>query len=409
MLFSRTRPDAPSRWGVRALAFTAVLCVACSDSKPKPVEPDPLPPGETDVRAELLSATGACILGTARDFLPKATALRAATAALRDAPDAAAVAAARTAFHEAMDVWQVMEPMQVGPAAPRSSPGGAEIRDNIYSFPLINRCSVEEQIVSKGYESASFSSSLVTRRGFVALEYLLFHEGAETACGPNSAIVAQGTWAALSAEERAARKRAYAAVVGADVSLRAQALVDAWAPEGGNFQKTLATAGSGNTVFPSTQVALNVMSDALFYVEREGKDQKLARPLGLRDCSSATCPELLESQFAGRSKQNLIQNVKGFRRIVEGCGADYSGPGFDDVLVAAGAEALATRMRQEVLETEAALAAVEESDLRQALVDDKASVQRLYDDFKGITDLLKTDFITTLDLEPPAGLEGDND
>ena len=392
------------------MAFTAVLCVACSDSKPKPVDP---PPTEgPDVRAELLSAAGACMLTTARDFLPKATALQAATVTLRDAPDApdaATVAAARAAFHEAMDVWQVAEVMQVGPAAPRSSPGGGELRDNIYSFPLSNRCSVEEQLVSKGYESSSFSSGLVTRRGFLALEYLLFHEGADTACGANSPIVAQGTWAALTPEDRAARKRAYAAVVAADVRTRAQSLVDAWAPEGGNFQKTLATAGAGNAVFPSTQVALNTLSDALFYVEREGKDQKLARPLALRDCASDTCPELLESQFAGRSKQNLRQNLVGFRRIVEGCGADYAGPGFDDVLVAAGAEGVATRLRQQVVEAEAALAAVEEADLKEALAQDKPSVQRVYDDFKGITDVLKTDFITTLDLEPPAGLEGDND
>lgn len=403
----QTRPEAPSWLGVRALAFTAVLCVACSDSKPKPVDPPPME--GVDVRVDLLKAAGECILGTAQDFLPKATTLQLRTAALRDAPDAAAQAAARTAFHEAMDVWQTMEAMQVGPAAPRSSPGGAEIRDNIHSFPLYNRCSIEEQLVSKGYESASFSTSLVTRRGFLALEYLLFYEGAETVCGPNSAIVAQGTWAALSADERAARKRAYAAVVAADVRNRAQALVDAWAPEGGDFLKTLATAGSGNKVFPTTQVALNAMSDALFYVEREGKDQKLARPLALRDCASDTCPELLESQFAGRSKRNLHLNLVGFRRIVDGCGPDYTGIGFDDVLAAAGAEAVATRLRQQVVEAEAALAAVEEDDLRQALAQDKASVQAVYVEFKGITDLLKTDFITTLDLEPPAGLEGDND
>ncbi|NVJ21925.1 imelysin family protein [Myxococcus sp. AM011] len=407
MNISRTRLDVPSWLGARALAFTVLLCVSCSDSRPKPVDPPPV--DGTDVRAQLLSATGECILGEAREFQPKAAALQAATATLRDTSDATTLAAARTAFHEAMDVWQVLEPMQVGPAAPRISPGGGEIRDNIYSFPLYSRCSIEEQLVSKSYESPSFSTSLVTRRGFLALEYLLFYEGAETACGANSAIVAQGTWAALSADERAARKRAYAAVVGADVSTRAQALVDAWAAEGGNFLKTLATAGAGNTVYPTTQVALNAMSDALFYVEREGKDQKLARPLGLRDCSSDTCPELLESQFAGRSKKNLHLNLVGFRRIVDGCGPDFSGTGFDDVLVKVGAEGVATRMRQEVVEAEASLAAVEEEDLRQALAQDKASVQAVYNAFKGVTDVLKTDFISTLDLEPPAGLEGDND
>ncbi|MCP3064150.1 imelysin family protein [Myxococcus sp. K38C18041901] len=397
---------ASSAMSVRAVLLTATLCLACSDTKPKP--PGPPVPGD-DVRMKLLSATGECILGGARDFLPKAQALRDAAALLKDTPDAANQAASRAAFHEAMDSWQVMEAIQVGPAAPRSTPGGGEIRDHIHSFPLYSRCAIEEQLVSKGYESPSFSTSLVTRRGFLALEYLLFYEGAETACGPNSAIVANGTWAALPAEERASRKRAYAAVVAADVATRAQALVEAWSPEGGNFLKTLATAGAGNTVFPTTQVALNTMSDALFYVEREGKDQKLARPLALRDCSSDICPELLESQFAGRSKKNLRQNLVGFRKVMEGCGPDFSGTGFDDVLAAVGAEAIATRMREQVLGADAALVAIEEEDLQQALVQDKPSVQQVYAGFKGITDLLKTDFISTLDLEPPAGLEGDND
>jgi uncharacterized protein len=314
-----------SRTGPVALAVMAALCVACSDNKPKPVDPPQGGDGGTDVRAELLGAAGACMLQTARDFQPKAEALKVAAAALRDAPDATKLQAARAAFHDAMDVWQVAEVMQVGPAAPRSSPGGAEIRDNIHAFPLSNRCAIEEQIVNKGYESASFSTSLVTRRGFLALEYLLFYEGEATACGPNSAIVSQGTWAALSTDERAARKRAYAAVVAADVSTRAQALVTAWAPEGGNFQKTLATAGAGNPVFPTTQVALNSLSDALFYVEREVKDQKLARPLGLRDCAADTCPDLLESLPAHRGRLRTGLFRAGLRRRAGGGGRGGGG------------------------------------------------------------------------------------
>ncbi|WP_253894945.1 imelysin family protein [Corallococcus exercitus] len=106
--------------------------------------------------------------------------------------------------------------------------------------------------------------------------------------------------------------------------------------------------------------------------------------------SSPGSSPALESQFAGRDKQNPHFNLVGFRRIVDGCGPDSTGPGFDDVLVAAGAEAVATKLRQEIV---AAEAAVEEPDLRQTLVQDQASVQRLYDDFKGITDVLKTDLI----------------
>ncbi|PTL77953.1 hypothetical protein DAT35_40700 [Vitiosangium sp. GDMCC 1.1324] len=392
--------------GTSALVLAALTCLpACREGTRKPEAP-----GKADTaRTQLLGAAGSCVLTTARDFLATAVELKQATAALAAEPDASKRAAARAAFHRAMDVWQVAEVMQVGPAAPRSLPGGAELRDNIYSWPLVSRCVIEEQIVSRGYEASGFPTSLVSRRGLFALEYLLFYEGADTACPASSPVVSGGRWAALSAEEREARKRAYAAVVAADVHRLAAQLVEAWGAEKGGFVRTLETAGPGNAVYSTGQKGLNALSDALFYIERDVKDLKLARPLGLRDCSADTCPELLESPFAGRSKANVRANLVGFRRLAEGCGANYEGTGFDDVLVAAGAEPLAVRLRERLSEAQAALEAVDEADLREALAQDKPSVRALYDAVKGVTDLLKTELVTVLDLEAPQNLEGDND
>ncbi|QSQ14364.1 imelysin family protein [Myxococcus landrumensis] len=395
----------------RAFLLLAALALisGCKGSEKKET-PGPSEPSPTDTaRVALLKATGACVEKTARQFQTVSVALSEAVSRYASQPDAANQAQARAAFHEAMDVWQVAEVMQVGPAAPRSAAGGAEIRDNVYSWPLVSRCTVEEQIVSKSYEAESFATSLVSRRGLYALEYLLFHEDASTACQGTSPIVAQGTWAALSADERAARKRAYAAVVAKDVSQRAAQLVKAWAADQDNFLQTLETAGSGNRVFPTNQAALNSVSDAMFYFEREGKDLKLARPLGLRECSTESCPEHLESQFAHRSKANLRANLKGFRLLAEGCGEGYSGTGFDDLLVASGAEPLVQKMRERLAGVETALGHIEEADLKDALAADKASVRALHDAFKGVTDVLKTEMVTVLDLELPQSVEGDND
>jgi predicted lipoprotein len=335
--------------------------------------------------------------------------MKAAAEALEARPEAGTRQTAREAFHRAMEAWQVLEPMQVGPAAPRSLPGGAELRDNIYSWPLVSRCAIEEQIVSRGYQSSSFPSTLVSRRGLYALEYLLFYEGSDTECSSSSVIVADGTWAALPAEEREARKRAYAAVVAANVKQRADELVEAWEAGKGNFSQTFETAGPGNAVYASSQAALNSVSDALFYVEEVVKDKKIARPLGLRECSSDTCPELLESPFARRAKQNVTANLVGYRRLVEGCGANFEGMGFDDLLGAVGTEALAVKLAERVRAAQTALQAVEEADLAQALAQDKASVRAVYDGLKGVTDVMKTELATVLDLELPAAVEGDND
>ncbi len=406
MEHTKSHLKAARRTGAGTLLLAVLtLLSACREGGAKP----PVVVPGAAARTELLGAAGACVLTTAREFQAAAVELDTAVAELAARPEARTREAARAAYHRAMDSWQVVEVMQVGPGARRALPGGADVRDNIYSWPLVSRCAVEEQLVSKGYESPDFGSALVNRRGLFPLEYLLFYEGADTACPSNSPIVSGGTWAALSAEERAARKRAYAAVLAAEVHRRATQLVQAWAPEQGGFVRTLETAGPDNAVYPTTQKGMNALSDALFYVESEVKDRKLAQPLGLRDCASDTCPELVESLYAGRSKANLRANLVGFRRLLEGCGADYAGTGFDDVLVAAGSEPLAVTLRERVVAAQAAVEAVEEADLRDALAQDKASVRAVYDAVKGVTDILKTEMASVLDLELPQNLEGDND
>src|SRR6185503_17561791 len=116
-------------------------------------KPDPGngPPAES-ARKEVLSATAACEQTSSKAFQAAAVELETATAALVATPDAGKREAARAAYHRAMDAWQVIEAMLIGPALPRSQPGGAELRDNIYSWPLVSRCAVEEQLVARGYE-----------------------------------------------------------------------------------------------------------------------------------------------------------------------------------------------------------------------------------------------------------------
>jgi uncharacterized protein len=406
MRAQRDRCEVPARALVMALAVSAVGLTACPKQRGKA---DSGTDGLDSARGALLSAAGACALTTAREFLPRATELEAAATALAAQPSATTREAAREAFRRALDAWEVAEPMQFGPAAPGSVAGGQELRDNIYAWPLVSRCSVEEQVVARGYESPDFGTSLVTRRGLVALEYLLFYEGADTACAASSPIVSSGSWAALGSDERESRKRAYAVAAAAEVRRRAAQLVDAWDPAKGDFSGRLASAGPGNDVYRTAHAALNSVSDALFYVEHEVKDVKIARPLGLRDCPTATCPELLESPFAARSKANVRANLVGFRRIIEGCGPGFEGYGFDDLLEAVGAGPLAAKLRDRGAAAQASLEAIDEPDLKEALVADPPSVRAMYDGLKGVTDVLKTELMTVLDLELPKSLEGDND
>ena len=101
--------------------------------------------------------------------------------------------------------------------------GGKDFRDNIYAYPQIDRCRIEEAIVARTYAAANFETALFAdSRGLGAIEYLLFYEGADTACGAGSP--AQAAWPTLTAEDREARKRAYAAAAAAQVLASATAL-----------------------------------------------------------------------------------------------------------------------------------------------------------------------------------------
>jgi uncharacterized protein len=362
------------------------------------------------VRAQVVSALGACTREVYGAFLPAAEALAADTAALaRDGrPDQRE--AARTAWKEAMGLWQEAELFQYGPAGLRSQPGGQAIRDEIYSWPFVGRCLVEQQIVSQGYQAPDFDRSLINVRGLAAAEYLLFYEGRDNACPPHIQINSGGAWSELTPEELDRRKRQYAAAVAAEVTRWARTLADAWDPAKGNFIAQVTSAGSGSNIFRSPQAALNAMSDALFYLEHPVKDVKLARPLGLKDCDQPPCLETLESRFALRSKDHVRRNLDGFEKLAFGCGGEGPEPlGLDDLLRSLGADALVGRLRTGLASARQALAAIPGEDFREALQSNSASVMSVYGALKEIVDLMKTDLASVLDLEIPKLVEGDND
>ncbi|MGK3960324.1 imelysin family protein [Sorangium sp. So ce118] len=360
-------------------------------------------------KAKLLAAAADCALNRACEFEAQARALNERASALARDPGEPSATAARDAWLAAMRVWQEAEIFRFGPAASSTQPGGQDLRDQIYAWPLVSRCKVEEQIVSRAYAQPSFSSSLINARGLAAFEYLVFHVGADNACSQFSPINASGTWAALGAGDLAQRKADYAAAAAADVLARAGALARAWAPEPGSFREKLTQAGRGSPVYATEQDALNAVSDAMFYIEKELKDWKLGRPLGFtEDCTTPTCPEALESRFAQASTAHLRANLSGFRRLFQGCGEGGQGVGFDDWLREVGSADLADRMLAALSGAQAAVDSLDVP-IERALATDRAKVEAVYNAVKALTDLLKTEFVTTLNLELPQSSEGDND
>lgn len=359
-------------------------------------------------KAAFLDSVGQCAQLRVCEFEAYQGDLTAKVAAFTSDPSAANLAAARAAWTFANASWQKAELFRFGPAAATMDPGGQGLRDDIYTFPLFARCRVDEQTVSKLYESPDFPNTLETARTLQAIEYLLFYEGLDNGCSVFSVINNNQTWAALSENERRARKRAYADAVARDVGSRARALNDAWSPAKGNFQQQLAGAGMGSQVYATQQAALNALGTALFYLDRELKDSKLSLPLGLTlDCTQ-DCAGRVEAPYARVSTRNIQNNLVGFRELFQGCGAVNAGLGVDDWLRSVGAGPLADRMLLLLDEAEAAARVVPPA-LEDAIRQNPAAVEALRMKIKAITDLMKTEMNSVLDIELPMNLEGDND
>lgn len=369
------------------------------------------PADSFDRRAMLANLADAVILPAIRDFRDASIALEDATtaalAAVATADSAARLADARAAWVEAMDAWQVLEVMHVGPAGSATRyTGGQGLRDEIYSWPTVNTCRVDQEIVDAEYRNAGFfDAELVNVYGLDALEWLLFHQAPGNSCPSQVTINANGTWNAIGYAEIARRRADYADAVAERLEADAAALLQAWET---GFRDALANAGLSGSPFSSAHAAVNEVFAAMFYVELVVKDEKLAVPAGLSvECPTATCPELAENRWSDRSAQNVATNLRAFRRLLLGGEPGSDGAGFDDFLVELGAPDLAARMESNLAIAIGSATAV--TSMNAALTGDPTPVRQVHTDLKTVTDDLKSQFVTVLNLTVPDEGAGDND
>ena len=321
-----------------------------------------------------------------------------------DPSDALALDAARGAWLSAMLTAQRLEVMQVGPAAASVDVvGGQDLRDAMYSWPTLNPCRVDQELVAGDYGDAGWAdANLVNVYGLDALEYLLWHPVAN-ACPPQVDVNADGTWAALGDDGVLAGRAAYAQALAELYVRTVDALIAAWQADGGDFTGQL--AGDPGSIYGSEVDALNAVFDALFYLELTTKDRKLGVPAGLCEgCGDVVDLEAVESPWARVSVEEIAANLDGFEELFTG----GAGPGFDDLLIALEEDALL-----DAILTATAAAQADASSfpgpLVERLADDRDAVIALHGSVKAVTDLLKADLATILVLRIPAEAGGDND
>lgn len=316
--------------------MSSILLVACSDSNDGSVS-ELL--GD-DVRRLVLRDIGNDIIMPAlRNFSDKADALTRAVSTHAQLPDDAARRTnAQEAWRDAMLSWQYLEPLQVGPAGASTgldgTRGGADLRTGIYSYPLLSTCTIEELarndlIVNNG--------SADNTTGLGALEFLLYNEKPDPCELGTPATTSQRANYAASAAEK--------------ILETANDLQQRWEPEGDNFLGQWNSAGEGSEFYALPQNALNALSVALFYVDKQTKDLKIASPTGigasgLDECETISCPERLESRLSGLSGDNIKANVQVFLDSFQGVNG---GHGLNELLSGIGRDDLASELTNELL------------------------------------------------------------
>lgn len=311
--------------------------------------------------------------------------------------------AAQNQWRATMNVWQQAELMLLGPLLEQDG----LLRNKIYSWPLVNSCAVDYDVVyfkagtvnGKPYD---ISQRTPSRKGLAALDYLLFNQDLAHSCTTSAA---PPDWDVLIEQQRKLARCNYAGEVAKDIKTNADILVQQWLASDGYASK-LKLAGTTGSEFATEHDAVNRISDALFYIDSATKDGKLATPLGLfaNACGSIACPEAVESKYSRHSFANIVNNLIGFEKILTGT----EGLGFTDYLVDVGDEDTANALTADVTQAINSVNLLEAS-LADTLVNDPTKVEQSHTEVKNITDKLKADFITSLALELPATSAGDND
>lgn len=344
------------------------------------------------------------------EFSTKVQALKTTTteycSSLSTSSSAAELEGAQQAWQATMDVWQQLEVMQFGPLLTE--------RDEFYSWPLNDSCKVDEEVVfalEAGYDISTGVTP--ARRGLDAFEYLVFNSNTGISCASGNTTPALTAWDAKDDADKRKDRCDYAVMVTDDLVTRAASLTQAY------VKYDIASAAG------SLQLAANLVSDSLFYIDKKTKDDKFVKQLPQTQTDTFK-PSNLEFVYASAAKEAIHNNLKGALAIIDGTNGNG---GLGDYLVATGQSALAAEM---IADLNVAIATSSNTNITasfrdimeasvpadiavcinvvsEAATTDLEKMCGLDNDIKAFTDDLKGQFVLTLGFTTPSEAEGDND
>ena len=329
------------------------------------------------------------------------------------ANESAAFTAAKSGWKDAMDAMQATEMHVIGPSA--ANEGARRHRILSYSLEPLSTCGTDEIATNYLVENSTFdiTNRSVNQRGLGGIEYLIFNSDLEHTCPPQ--VPGTSGWNNLSESSRKIARCEAAIALAEDTALAAEQIQTLWLSDYRDEFTSESNAGNN----------LQTLTDALFYLATGVKDQKLGIPLGINDaCSSVICPNNVESRYSNYSADNLSNNLASFLNIFRG----GDGLGFDDLITDEGFSEVSQEFISNINSVLTALSEIsipvyeqvlsidttaEEAQCANAFANpdtpDDLSACTVYGLIKRVTDALKIDFVTIVNVNLPDGAQADND
>jgi predicted lipoprotein len=240
--------------------------------------------------------------------------------------------------------------------------------------------------------SANVSTLNKLQKGLPAIEYLLF---SDINANTSVSVICSG----LTSRRLDFTKQLISLYL-----ISAQNLHSQWKPSGSNYVNELPTAGSGSIYFSSQQTALTTLLLQLSNHIEFIRDNKLGYPAGLTVRSNGVKrSNIIESRFASRSIDNLVDNLVGVNNLYTG----INGPGISEYIKSAN-PSLDKRIRQQISICISDLQKI--SNLQTAINSNASEVQVSYNSLTILKTMLTSEVSATFGSSGSgSGSSGDGD
>ncbi len=343
---------------MKSLLLAALACIAtCS----------PIPLGDGDRRVVARELGAEVAVPTLDDVVMTLGELRVACESFATEVNLPALRDARAAWRAARVPWKHADAFGFGPAA--------DLRLTAAMDQAIDPAKVEAEVAATTEISEDAVTSMgANRKGFHALEYLLF--------GANDEAV-------LAAFTASPRRRALVAAYAQNLESRARELREAWTGE----QDLLAHPGTDNATYPTVAASIDAFVNESVFLAELAADARLGKPSGTAT-GGVPQPDLVESRPSDNSLADLTNTLIGIRNIYFGSRDGRPGKGIGKLIQAAAP--VTDRAVRDALEAALAAVAAIPQPFEQALIDHAPEIEVALAAIKELKTILATEVVGVL-------------